>query len=118
MKDTVIVIGCDGYIGHALTLRLLEDGYKVVGIDDFQRRENVEEMGSFSAVEIEDPEVRHEKFKKIGEFYDKATINGNFLHQELKVFADLVFIAIDKQTLDRHTSPEHQILAEFSLDLN
>jgi nucleoside-diphosphate-sugar epimerase len=98
MKDTVIVIGCDGYIGHALTLRLLEDGYKVVGIDDFQRRENVEEMGSFSAVEIEDPEVRHEKFKKIGEFHfykfsidlDKESlINSLSEHENISTIVNL-----------------------------
>jgi nucleoside-diphosphate-sugar epimerase len=61
--ETVIVIGCDGYIGHALTLRLLELGYRVIGIDDFQRREHVKEMESFSAIEIEEPRFRHEKFK-------------------------------------------------------
>jgi len=64
MKD-VIVLGCDGYIGHALTLRLLESGYRVIGIDDYQRRENVKEMKSFSAVEIESGKFRHSKFKRI-----------------------------------------------------
>jgi len=32
----VFVIGSDGYIGNALTQRLLFEGYKVVGIDNFQ----------------------------------------------------------------------------------
>ena len=64
MKD-VILLGCDGYLGHALTLRLLESGYRVIGADDFQRRENVKEMESFSAIEIEDPDFRHKKFKRI-----------------------------------------------------
>lgn len=63
--ETVIVIGCDGYIGHALTLRLLELGWRVIGIDDYQRREHVKEMQSFSALEIEDPKFRHDKFKYI-----------------------------------------------------
>ena len=63
--ETVLILGCDGYLGHALTLRLLELGYKVVGVDDFQRRENVKEMGSFSALDIEDPTFRHAKFKYI-----------------------------------------------------
>ena len=52
MKN-VLLIGCDGYIGHALTLRLLEKGYSVFGIDDFQRRNHVNEMGSFSALPID-----------------------------------------------------------------
>jgi len=64
MKD-VIVLGCDGYIGHALTLRLLESGYRVIGVDDFQRRRHVQEMESFSAIEIEDQFFRHKKFKRI-----------------------------------------------------
>lgn len=63
--ETVIVIGCDGYIGHALTLRLLELGWRVIGIDDYQRRDHVKEMESFSALEIEDPNFRHEKFKYV-----------------------------------------------------
>jgi len=66
---TVIVLGCDGYIGHALTLRLLEKGYEVYGIDDFQRRKNVAEMKSFSATAIQTPEERHKIFQKIGRFH-------------------------------------------------
>jgi nucleoside-diphosphate-sugar epimerase len=73
MSKTVLVCGWDGYLGYALTLRLLERGYKVIGIDDFQRRKNVELMQSFSAVEIEDPEVRLEKLKKIGSFIAYGT---------------------------------------------
>ena len=37
---TVIVIGSDGYIGHALILRLLSTGYRVIAVDDFQRRKH------------------------------------------------------------------------------
>lgn len=65
---TVLVLGCDGYIGHAMTLRLLEKGYRVLGVDDFQRRDNVAEMFSFSAIEIQAPKERHEIFKSIGDF--------------------------------------------------
>ena len=68
MQRTILVLGCDGYIGHAMTLRLLESGYRVLGADDFQRRDHVEEMGSYSAVEIQSPEERHEIFKSIGDF--------------------------------------------------
>lgn len=68
-KKTVICLGQDGYLGHALTLRLLDSGYRVVGIDDFQRRDNVREMESFSAVDIQSPTKRMEIFDKIGEFH-------------------------------------------------
>ena len=67
-KNTVLLLGQDGYIGHALTLRLLEKGYRVLGVDDFQRREHVSEMKSFSAIEIQAPNERHEIFKSIGDF--------------------------------------------------
>lgn len=65
---TVLVLGCDGYIGHALTLRLLNKGYKVIGVDDFQRRQNVAEMNSFSATDIQDPKNRRKLFQEIGRF--------------------------------------------------
>lgn len=66
---TVFVLGCDGYIGHPLTLRLLDKGYKVVGLDNFQRRVNVEfTMNSYSAIPIESINERVEKYKSIGDF--------------------------------------------------
>jgi len=49
----IFVIGCDGYIGNALTQRLLSEGKEVLGIDDFWRRQWVQdEMGSMSATPI------------------------------------------------------------------
>jgi nucleoside-diphosphate-sugar epimerase len=67
-NKTVFVIGCDGYIGHALTLRLLKLGYKVIGIDDFRRRRAVKEMNSFSAIPIKSLDEKIEAFKKLGDF--------------------------------------------------
>jgi nucleoside-diphosphate-sugar epimerase len=61
---TVVVIGSDGYLGHALTVRLLFGGYLVAAIDDFQRRRHVKQMGSFSAIDIGEPENRFEVLKK------------------------------------------------------
>lgn len=63
-NKTVVVVGSDGYLGHALTIRLLFGGYRVIGIDDFQRRKHVEEMGSFSAIDIGTPENRLNVLKK------------------------------------------------------
>jgi nucleoside-diphosphate-sugar epimerase len=63
---TVIVIGSDGYIGHALILRLLSTGYRVIAVDDFQRRKHVDEMNSFSAIPIQSPKVRYNIFNQIG----------------------------------------------------
>lgn len=99
MKKTVIVAGCDGYIGHALTLRLLDNGYRVIGIDDFQRRENVEEMQSFSAVDIQDPDARHEIFRGIGDFeFYETSIDA--VHEDLEFLAGekpLAFVNLAQQ---------------------
>lgn len=49
----VLVLGCDGYIGWALTNRLLERGYEVAGVDDASRRRRVDEVGSNSLLPIQ-----------------------------------------------------------------
>jgi nucleoside-diphosphate-sugar epimerase len=33
-KRSILVTGCNGYIGNAITQKLLEQGHKVVGIDN------------------------------------------------------------------------------------
>lgn len=78
MNKTVLVCGSDGYIGHALTLRLLKKGYRVIGIDDFRRRFYVEHyMESFSALPIEEPNKRLEIMKEYGDFiFYKMGIDG------------------------------------------
>lgn len=69
MSKNVLVLGFDGYIGHALTLRLLYEGYNVYGIDDGSRRDNVTKvMDSFSALPINTLNDRVKKFRKIGTF--------------------------------------------------
>ena len=67
---TVLVAGCDGYIGNALTQRLLKEGYVVVGVDNFLRRFWIEhDMKSKSATPILDMEVKSKKFNKINKFH-------------------------------------------------
>lgn len=67
-NNCILVAGCFGYIGNALTQRLLLEGYRVIGIDNNSRRKNVSEMGSCSAT----PELHtHEHqylFKRLGNF--------------------------------------------------
>ena len=67
-KKTVLLLGCDGYIGSPMALRLLENDYRVLGVDNFQKRKQVIEMKSFSAIEIQEPKERHEIFKRVGDF--------------------------------------------------
>jgi len=68
MAEKILVLGCDGYIGHALVMRLLNKGYDVVGVDDFRRRRSVKEMESFSATKIKKMVEKEEVFKSIGNF--------------------------------------------------
>jgi len=64
----VFVIGSDGYIGNALTQRLLFEGYKVIGIDNFQKYKDVKEMKTFSALELKSNAEKVLAFKDIGDF--------------------------------------------------
>ena len=74
----VIIFGCDGYIGNAITQRLLFKGFDVIGVDNLSRRSLVEkEMGSYSAIPIKSMLEKLVIFRKIGRFtfynYDVAT---------------------------------------------
>jgi len=60
----ILVCGMDGYIGWALALHQLALGNEVYGIDNFARRKNVEEIGSWSAIPILPMEERMENIKK------------------------------------------------------
>lgn len=64
----ILVLGCDGYIGHAMTLKLLKEGYSVIGVDDLRRREAVREMKSFSATKIKTMAEKEKQFSKLGDF--------------------------------------------------
>ena len=65
----ILILGLDGYIGWLLALRQLAIGNEVCGIDNFSRRKNVEEVGSWSALPILPMKKRLENLKK--EYGDK-----------------------------------------------
>lgn len=67
-NNCIMVTGCFGYIGNALTQRLLKEGYEVVGIDNNSREKNVKEMGSYSATPQPHWIERYDLFKDIGDF--------------------------------------------------
>src|SRR5437016_7902167 len=54
----VLIAGVDGYLGWPLALHLASRGHEVYGIDNFSRRKNVAEMGSWSATPIASMEKR------------------------------------------------------------
>lgn len=77
----IFVFGCDGYIGNALTQRLLADGHEVIGFDNFWRRSWVEEMGSMSATPLLD---MHDKVALFNEFYQ-----GVFSFEQIDIEVDI-----------------------------
>ncbi|WP_121821404.1 NAD-dependent epimerase/dehydratase family protein [Halostella salina] len=57
---TVLVTGADGYVGWPTALRLARRlDERVVGVDNLARRDWVEDVGSVSAVPVDDPETRY-----------------------------------------------------------
>lgn len=65
----IFVLGVDGYIGNALTQRLLKEGHTVIGFDNFWRRNWVRnEMGSISAFPILNMDLKENNFNRNGEF--------------------------------------------------
>lgn len=86
----ILILGIDGYIGWSLALHQLAMGNEVCGIDNFSRRKNVEEVGSWSAVPILPMKKRLEILKKeYGEkisFYEGNLVSTGFTNDVFKKF--------------------------------
>lgn len=113
MGKTVLVAGCDGYIGHALTLKLLKEGHRVIGIDDRSRRTAVKEMKSISALPILKPNHRTEALKSIGSFlfWDIGTTNKIMLKMIFRdnKFDTIVNLAQQPSAPYSHKSQHHTL---------
>lgn len=72
----VLVTGSDGYCGWPVVLRLLNEGYSVIGVDNGFRRNWVDEVGSESVVPVGDIDTRYTKVKEVYKNYD-------FIHCDL-----------------------------------
>uniref|UniRef100_A0A6M3KCR5 Putative NADH dehydrogenase n=1 Tax=viral metagenome TaxID=1070528 RepID=A0A6M3KCR5_9ZZZZ len=112
-KKTVLVTGSDGYLGTALTLRLLEKECEVVGVDNILRREMVKEMGSFSAFPIYDIFKKARELKKIGSFaffYSDITNYDELANIFKKYKPDIVVnLAQQPSAPYSHISREHAV---------
>ena len=79
-------MGMDGYLGWTLAMYMTGRGHEVCGVDNFSRRRNVKEIGSWSATPIITMEERLKAYKKATgkelEFYE-----GDLVHYD---FTDLV----------------------------
>ena len=84
----ILILGIDGYIGWALAQKQLYLGNNVIGIDNFSRRKNVVEVGSDSAIPIENMEKRISKIKEVYgdriEFYEGDLTDANFTNDIIK----------------------------------
>jgi UDP-sulfoquinovose synthase len=83
----IFVIGVDGYIGNALTQRLLNEGYDVFGFDNFWRRMWIKEMGSKSAIHLLDMEEKEKRFRdfyrtKIPFYFENIDIEKQHIYFE------------------------------------
>lgn len=84
MQETIIVLGYDGYIGNALTQRLLNKKYRVVGVDNYIKRSLVSDvMESASAINYLDQKIKAEEFRLLGDFIE-ITLDISNNYDELK----------------------------------
>ena len=84
----IMILGADGYLGWALSLRLMAKGHEVIGVDNFATRKSVKEVGSDSAIPILTMEERVKAAKEIHgydmKFYKGDITKYQFLHKTLK----------------------------------
>lgn len=97
----VLILGMDGYIGWPLALRQLRLGNEVLGVDNFARRRNVEEMGSHSAIPILSMEERLEGLRgRYGErvgFVEGDMLDAGFVNSTVKSFCPDAIVHLAEQ---------------------
>ena len=77
----ILILGMDGYIGWALTLKQLALGNNVFGIDNLSRRKYVAEMDSHSAIPILDIRKRI-NFLKVNHAENIGFARGDLLDEK------------------------------------
>lgn len=84
--ENVLILGYDGYIGNALTQKLLLKNYKVVGVDNYQKRKQAESiLKSKSVLKYKRPLNKSKLLKKLGNFVDYSLdISDKNAYQKLK----------------------------------
>lgn len=86
----VLILGLDGYIGWSLALHQLAIGNEVCGVDDFSRRKNVEEIGSWSATPILPMEKRLDILRKEHDgkisFFKGDLVDPDFINDIIRKF--------------------------------
>ena len=82
----VLVAGIDGYLGWPLALHLAARGHEVYGIDNFSRRKNVAEVGSWSAIPIPNMRRRLEVARNL------LGLRIKFFHGDLRKYQDALSV--------------------------
>jgi len=81
---TILLTGADGYLGWPTALRLADRlDERIVGVDNFARREWVEEVGSVSAVPIQDARERFNAVENLS-LIEGDLADRNFVMQLLE----------------------------------
>jgi len=97
----ILILGLDGYIGWSLALRQLAIGNEVCGIDNFSRRKNVEDVGSWSALPILPMKKRLENLKKEYEdkinFFEGDITNPEFTNDIVRKFKPDAIVHLAEQ---------------------
>ena len=82
----VLIAGIDGYLGWPLALHLGARGHEVFGIDNFARRKNVAEVGSWSATPILRIEKRLEVARNL------RGLRIKFFRGDLRKYQDAAYV--------------------------
>jgi len=97
----VLILGIDGYIGWSLALRQLVLGNEVCGVDNYVRRKNVEEIGSWSGLPILPFEERlknlQNEYKEKINFFKGDLLNSEFINNVFKKFNPDVVVHLAEQ---------------------
>lgn len=81
----ILITGCNGYIGNAITQRMLNKGYNVIGIDNDHKLKWLKELKSVSAIDV--PKNRP---KQIANFYNDKNLGFvPFEFYKLDIFKDV-----------------------------
>jgi len=84
----VMIMGMDGYLGWPLAMYLSGRGHEICGVDNFSRRKNVKEVGSWSATPIRPMEQRLKTYKRTTErgveFYEGDLVHYDFTELVLR----------------------------------
>lgn len=106
-KQKIIVLGYDGYIGTAVTQRLLSKGHTVVGVDDHSKRVHVTGLGSKSAIDQLTPMEKTKEFMSLGRF--------TAINMDIAIEADELDDLISAVKPDTIVNLAHNPSAPFSM---